>query len=136
MMDSQGIATTPDLPASVLCGAATGSAAVSFSYSVENPYAVTMTVTSRGAAPVEWVFGRHLLAAGIHGGFGSGDVIVAPAPEGPNLLIGLYGGYFAVVGVRCDDVVTFLDRTYKLIPLGHENPYVDVDGFLDQVLPG
>jgi hypothetical protein len=133
-MNRQDLATTREMPAVVVCGSVTASASVSFAYCVEDPYAVTMTVTSRGAVPIKWIFGRHLLAAGADGGFGSGDVVIAPAPDGPDLLIGLHGSHFAVLRVIYNEIVQFLDRTYELIPLGREHPYFDMDGLLDHLL--
>jgi hypothetical protein len=133
-MNRQDLKTTRELPAVVACGAMTASASASFTYRIDDPYAVTMTVTSRGAVPIKWIFGRHLLAAGIDGGFGSGDVVIAPAPQGPDLLIGLHGSHFAVVRVRYNEMVRFLHSTYELIPLGREQPHVDWDGLLDQLL--
>lgn len=51
---------------------------VGLSWSAEDPYAVSM-VFSPASGPVHWVVSRELLAAGLEGPAGLGDVAVLPA---------------------------------------------------------
>jgi len=108
-------------------------ASAQFLYDPRDPYAVVFVITSTGSPPVSWTFARELLSAGLHGGFGSGNVVIAPAPEGPALLIALESGTdFAVLRIDAAPVREFLDRTYRLVPAGDEE--VDVDALLDRLL--
>src|SRR5579863_8878099 len=50
-------------------------------YSDSDPYAVRMAFHVGTDEPVEWIFARDLLAAGIESRQGEGDVHVWPSPE-------------------------------------------------------
>jgi len=49
-------------------------------YSGSDPYAVRMAFHVGTDEPVEWIFARDLLAAGIESRHGEGDVLVWPSP--------------------------------------------------------
>src|ERR1035437_9245090 len=49
-------------------------------YSGSDPYAVRMAFPVGTDEPVEWIFARDLLAAGIESRHGEGDVLVWPSP--------------------------------------------------------
>lgn len=83
---------------------------------------------------VEWVFGRELLAAGLHSAVGLGDVRIRPgvgrqtvvelrAPEGTALL------QFETAALR-----RFLFRSFLVIPEGSEFHHLDPDRALAQLL--
>src|SRR5260370_17636059 len=50
-------------------------------YSVGDPYAILMAFHVGTDDPVEWIFSRDLLTAGLHGPAGAGDVQVWPADQ-------------------------------------------------------
>src|SRR2546423_6748239 len=57
---------------------------VALSYNTEDPYAVQASFdTGQSENPVEWVFGRDLLAEGLLGEAGDGDVRVRPRRSNP-----------------------------------------------------
>ncbi|MFJ3582538.1 SsgA family sporulation/cell division regulator [Streptomyces sp. NPDC090127] len=108
-------------------------------YDREDPFAVSMAfpppATLEGVE-VSWAFSRELLAQGVDGPAGLGDVRVRPygydrtvvefhAPEG-----------VAVVHVRTSELRRFLQRSQHLVPTGREHQYLDWDGDLAQLLDG
>ncbi|NJP49731.1 SsgA family sporulation/cell division regulator [Streptomyces sp. SBST2-5] len=106
-------------------------------YDRNDPFAVRMTfpgpATLEGVE-VSWTFSRELLAAGLEGPRGQGDVRVRPygydrtvlefhAPEGT-----------AVVHVRSEDVRRFLQATDELVPAGLEHLQLDLDHGLAELM--
>ncbi|MEU6982348.1 MULTISPECIES: spore wall synthesis regulator SsgD [unclassified Streptomyces] len=106
-------------------------------YDREDPFAVSMAfpppATLEGVE-VSWAFARELLAEGVDGPAGLGDVRVRPygydrtvvefhAPEG-----------VAVVHVRTSELRHFLKRSQHLVPAGREHQYLDWDQDLAQLL--
>ncbi|MEV4945343.1 SsgA family sporulation/cell division regulator [Streptomyces sp. NPDC053755] len=100
-------------------------------YDREDPYAVSMAfpppATLEGVE-VSWAFARELLAEGVDGPAGIGDVRVRPygydrtvvefhAPEG-----------VAVVHIRTSELRRFLERAQRLVPAGREHQYLDWEG--------
>ncbi|MEU9996917.1 SsgA family sporulation/cell division regulator [Streptomyces sp. NPDC050848] len=108
-------------------------------YDREDPYAVSMAfpppATLEGVE-VSWAFSRELLAQGVDGPAGLGDVRVRPygydrtvvefhAPEG-----------VAVVHVLTSELRHFLRRSQHLVPTGREHQYLDWDEDLAHLLDG
>ncbi|MET9379211.1 SsgA family sporulation/cell division regulator [Streptomyces sp. NPDC003035] len=106
-------------------------------YDREDPFAVSMAfpppATLEGVE-VSWAFSRELLAEGVEGPAGVGDVRVRPygydrtvvefhAPEG-----------VAVVHIRTAELRRFLKRSQHLVPVGREHQYLDWDQDLAQLL--
>ena len=50
----------------------------SLDYSADDPYAIKMSFHVGADEPVEWIFGRELLAAGLEAPVGEGDVQAWP----------------------------------------------------------
>jgi len=107
-------------------------------YDVADPYAVHATFHAAGDT-VEWVFARELLAAGLQGTAGLGDVRVWPStdagldvvfvslssPEGQALL-----------EAPARALAGFLERTHRAVPAGAESLHLDVDTALTHLLAG
>ncbi len=115
----------------------------SLSYSTEDPYATRIAFHVGLDEPVEWIFARELLASGIEDRVGLGDVQVWPASEsadgvpGRVLNIELSSPFGqAHFEAPITEVSAFLQRTYQVVPEGHESDHVDVEaelsGLLDQ----
>ncbi|MFF0434129.1 SsgA family sporulation/cell division regulator [Streptomyces sp. NPDC004327] len=113
------------------------SVAATLRYDREDPYAVSIAfpppATLEGVE-VSWAFARELLAEGVEGPAGVGDVRLRPygydrtvvefhAPEG-----------VAMVHVRTSELRGFLERSQRLVPRGREHRYLDWDGNLAQLL--
>ncbi|WP_149551927.1 SsgA family sporulation/cell division regulator [Streptomyces marokkonensis] len=106
-------------------------------YDRDDPFAVRMTFPAPATlegVEVCWTFARELLAAGLRGPEGHGDVRVRPygydrtvlefhAPEGT-----------AVVHVRSGEVRRFLEATSELVPAGLELLQLDLDHGLAELM--
>jgi len=106
-------------------------------YDRADPFAVRMTFPAPATlegVDVSWTFARELLAAGLEGPEGDGDVRVRPygydrtvlefhAPEGT-----------AVIHVHSRDVRSFLRRAAELVPVGLEHLQVDLDRDLAELM--
>ncbi|MCL2582255.1 MAG: SsgA family sporulation/cell division regulator [Streptosporangiales bacterium] len=108
--------------------------AASLRYSEDDPYAVRFAFHVGLDEPVEWVFARDLLSAGIHDSRGIGDVRIWPSSdEVLNIeLTSPFGqAHFEAPVAEISD---FLRRTFEIVPAGQENGRVDVDAALSELL--
>ena len=119
-------------------------------YSGSDPYAVRMAFHVGTDEPVEWIFARDLLAAGIESRQGEGDVQVWPssmscAEAGDLDGIGETGGKILNIELSSPfgqahfeaparAMSAFLKRTYQIVPPGRESSYVDVETELNDLL--
>lgn len=115
----------------------TEAVAATLRYDRADPYAVSMAfpppATLEGVE-VSWAFARELLAEGVEGPAGVGDVRLRPygidrtvvefhAPEG-----------VAMVHVRTAELRRFLERSQQVVPRGREHRYLDWDAKLARLL--
>jgi hypothetical protein len=121
-------------------------------YSGSDPYAVRMAFHVGTDEPVEWIFARDLLAAGIESRQGEGDVHVWPSPgsymetSDPDLtgspdtgekvlnieLSSPFGQ--AHFEAPAQAMSAFLRRTYQIVPAGQESSYIDIEAELNDLL--
>jgi hypothetical protein len=106
-------------------------------YHHDDPLAACVTfpaAVSIDGVEVTWTFARNLLAAGLRGPAGDGDVHVWPcgpdrtmielrAPEGT-----------ALVEIASASISAFLSRAYEAVPAGHEVCDFDFDAALTTLL--
>lgn len=104
------------------------------SYSSGDPYAVRLSLHVGLDEPVEWIFARELLFAGLRREEGLGDVRVWPSVRSHGGLPGMVVNIelsssrgHANLEVPLREVSDFLQRSYALVPVGRENRHVDVD---------
>jgi hypothetical protein len=121
-------------------------------YSCSDPYAVRMAFHVGTNEPVEWIFARDLLAAGIESRQGEGDVQVWPSPiscadtgardvTGPpetggkvlNIELSSPFGQ-AHFEAPAQAMAAFLRRTYQIVPAGKESSYIDIETELNDLL--
>lgn len=110
---------------------------VGLDYDADDPYAVRLTFNLPGDAPVSWVFSRELLIDGITRPAGVGDVHIRPvSPEHlGDLHIQLQvGEEQAVFQASAPPLVAFLDRTDRIVPVGQEEAFEDIDAELTRIL--
>ena len=130
-------------------------------YSGNDPYAVRMAFHVGTDEPVQWIFARDLLAAGIESRQGEGDVQVWPSAmscaetddldvigsaqtQGPQ---GTKGGGGKVLNIELSSpfgqahfeapaqaMSAFLQRTYQIVPAGKESGYIDIEAELNDLL--
>jgi len=106
-------------------------------YSADDPYAIRMAFHVGLDEPVEWIFARELLSAGLPQRAGEGDVQVWPGPpDGREVLNIALSSPFgqAHFEAPANAVADFLRRTYGLIAAGREDEFIDVDSELDALL--
>jgi len=111
----------------------------SLSYTAADPYAVRVSFRADLDEPIEWVFGRELLSAGLYGPQGLGDVQVWPSDadaDGHGVLnvqlSSLYGrAHFQAAAA---DLAEFLLRTEQVVPAGSESAHIDLDAELADLL--
>lgn len=110
---------------------------VTLHYDRRDPFAVRMTFPAPATlegVEVCWTFARDLLAAGLKGSEGQGDVRVRPygydrialefhSPEGT-----------AVVHVPSGQIRRFLEATDELVPVGLEHLQLDLDHELAELM--
>jgi hypothetical protein len=123
-------------------------------YSGSDPYAVRMAFHVGTDEPVEWIFARDLLAAGIESQQGEGDVQVWPstvsvADTGDLDLIGTaepQGIPGKVLNIElsspfgqarfeapAEAMSAFLQRTYQIVPAGQESRFIDIETELNDL---
>src|SRR5437868_7193326 len=114
-------------------------------YSGADPYAVRMAFHVGADEPVEWIFARDLLAAGIKAGQGEGDVQVWPSAvscaetEGLDV-IGPARSMGTILNIElsspfgqahfeapAEAMSAFLRRTYQIVPAGKESDFIDIE---------
>jgi hypothetical protein len=108
-------------------------------YDANDPYAVHVTFrTGPGEdGRIEWLFGRHLLGAGLVGPTGDGDVRIWPSADranGPVFVELCSPSGQALFEASRGKLVEFLLRTYELVPPGQESEFLDIDAELELLL--
>jgi hypothetical protein len=116
-------------------------------YSGDDPYAVRMAFHVGTDEPVEWIFARDLLAAGMAEPAGEGDVRAWPSASEAESDAETGGGGETVLNIVLSSpfgqahfeapmtaMAEFLHRTYDAIPAGHEGDFIDIGGELDSLL--
>jgi hypothetical protein len=116
-------------------------------YSGDDPYAVRMAFHVGTDEPVEWIFARDLLAAGMAEPAGEGDVRAWPSSgdgdsdgdghgDGETVLNIVLSSPFGQAHFEAPmtAMAEFLHRTYDAIPAGHEGDFIDIGGELDSLL--
>jgi Streptomyces sporulation and cell division protein, SsgA len=113
----------------------------SLHYSSADPYAIRVAFHVGLDEPVEWTFARDLLANGLKGRDGLGDVRVWPGASeaggaaGQVLHIGLSSPFGeAHFEASMPEISDFLQRTWRIVPVGEEPDFVDVEAELTDIL--
>ncbi|WP_405886390.1 SsgA family sporulation/cell division regulator (plasmid) [Streptomyces sp. NBC_01136] len=106
-------------------------------YEPSDPYVVRATFFAHSDDPVDWVLGRDLLADGLSGSAGDGDIriwsAVARGDQAMYIALGSSAGT-ALLEVPVQDVRTFLENTEALVPQGTESGHIDWDVELANLL--
>ncbi|MFD7229104.1 SsgA family sporulation/cell division regulator [Streptomyces sp. NPDC059881] len=103
---------------------------MSLRYEPTDPYVVRAAFSTDTDEPVEWVLGRDLLADGLRGSAGCGDIriwrAVGLGDQAMYIVLGSPTGT-ALLEVPVQDVRTFLENTQALVPRGTESGHIDWD---------
>ncbi|MGY5088831.1 SsgA family sporulation/cell division regulator [Streptomyces sp. 900105755] len=109
-------------------------------YETDDPYAVRTVFHPPGQEqPVEWFFGRDMLAEALSGDTGQGDVHMWPNTDSGRdvILVALCSpGGSALLRFPAQDVESFLRETWSAVPPGTEPARLDLDAELAQLLAG
>ncbi len=104
-----------------------------WSYSADEPFAITVEFQTDSNAWITWVFARDLLLAGLKAPAGIGDVRFVPfEDEGDRLLL------FQVESdqgraswfLNRDDAEEFATMTLDAVPVGTESEHVNMDALI------
>lgn len=106
------------------------------SFHAGEPFAVTVAFRTERGRWIEWTFARDLLATGLTEPAGLGDVRIRPDLSEDEELLTLEiespDGY-AAFELEREDVRSFLESSYELVPLGAESEHFDVDGLIEEI---
>ena len=106
-------------------------------YRGDDPYAIRMAFHVGTDDPVEWIFARDLLAEGLDGTAGDGDVRVWPSTAAHrdvlNLALSSPFGQ-AHFEAPLTALTGFLLRTFEVVPAGREGEFIDIEGELNDML--
>lgn len=111
---------------------------VSLRYGASDPYAVTVRFYGPDEH-VEWVFARELLALGLTGEQGLGDVKVRAVNErGTDVVIISLASPDGRADLEADaaDLRAFLSSTERIVPMGAEHRFYDIDAEVESLLAG
>jgi hypothetical protein len=122
-------------------------------YNRNDPYAIRMAFHIGAGEPVEWIFARDLIAAGLDSPEGTGDVRAwpssgmarEPAADGLadedaaagheilNIEVSSPSGcaHFEIAAAAMSE---FLQRTYQIVPAGEESGFLDIEAELNDIL--
>jgi hypothetical protein len=107
------------------------------SYRASDPYAVEMALDTGQADPVRWLFARDLLADGLRGHTGDGDVRIWPSTGGDpgllNICLSSPDGQ-AHLQAPLAAVSSFLYRTFDVVRPGHEHGHINIQDELNTLL--
>ncbi|MCX4426231.1 SsgA family sporulation/cell division regulator [Streptomyces mirabilis] len=102
---------------------------MSLRYEPTDPYVVRATFFTDTGEPAEWVLGRDLLADGLRGSAGCGDIRIWPAvgrgDQAMYLVLRSPAGTALLEIPVQEDVRTFLENTESLVPRGTESGHID-----------
>lgn len=110
---------------------------VELRYDTRDPYAVVAAFRTGKAGWVEWVYARDLMADGLLGEAGNGDVRIRPSLEDPESVIvelSSPSGH-AMFEASAQELADFLDQTYDVVLPGNEHLWVSVDEALTRMIP-
>ena len=134
MYEPEKTVTTP-LPLTVTASTGSGDVAGELRYDPADPFAVSLAIGVDGV-PVVWTFARELLADGLCGPSGVGDLRIEPitADGVREIDITLTTDCQATLIAPRDTVVAFLVEAYATVPAGSELDHLDIDAELTALL--
>jgi hypothetical protein len=108
-----------------------------FTYSADDPFAVTVTFVVDGTLDVTWCMSRELMREGLWRECGEGDVSLRPVTVGARREVELFlssAEGAALIELPGPPLADFLDQTYRMVPEGAETEHFDVDLAIQQLL--
>ncbi|MFJ1608532.1 SsgA family sporulation/cell division regulator [Streptomyces sp. NPDC088253] len=114
------------------------SASMRLQYEPSDPYAVRAAFTVAGSdETAEWIIGRDLLADGLEGPTGEGDIRLWPAEEHDvsdlYILLNPPAGT-ALLKAPAQEIKAFLQEAEAVVPRGAEPGRIDLDALLAHLI--
>jgi len=108
---------------------------VELRYDTLDPFAVVAAFRPGRDDCVEWAFGRDLLADGLIGDAGEGDIRIRPSDSDVEMVVVELRSPSgqAVFEAPAEDLAEFLDETYEVVMPGNEHLWVDIDAELTRL---
>ncbi len=106
-------------------------------YDPKDPYAVTATLHVGADRQVDWVFGRDLLAAGLHRQSGAGDVVLGPVEGASSTEVELVLSVrdeHARLTLPAESLAAFLQASHHVVPPGTEGDHLELDATILRLL--
>ncbi len=105
-------------------------------YDTDDPYAVHLAFPSSSGDPgIEWMFARQLVAEGLVGRAGEGDVRIWPSSDDGDVYVELCSpSGRALFAAPRSVLVEFVRRAAELVPPGTEVDHLDLDTELQMLL--
>ena len=107
-----------------------------WTYTADDPFAVTLGVRTRGDRFVEWLLARDLVIDSLQGPAGFGDVRMSPQRVQDYDILEIEirsSNGRAILEVDRDQLQEFLDATTALVPVGAESGHMDIDAEIDKI---
>ena len=107
-----------------------------WTYTAEDPFAVTLGVRTRGDRFVEWLLARDLVIDSLQGPAGFGDVRMSPQRVQDYDILEIEirsSNGRAILEVDRDQLQEFLDAATALVPVGAESGHMDIDAEIDKI---
>jgi Streptomyces sporulation and cell division protein, SsgA len=108
---------------------------VEMRYDTTDPYAVAASFQPGRDDCVEWAFARDLLADGLIGNAGDGDIRIRPSVNDVEMVVVELRSPSgeALFEAPAEDLADFLDETYGIVMPGDEHLWVDIDAELSRL---
>jgi hypothetical protein len=107
-----------------------------WTYSADDPFAITLGVRTRSDRFVEWLVARDLVIESLRGPAGCGDIRMSPQRvQGYDIVeieIRSTDGR-AILEVDRDLLAEFVDASTALIPVGAEAAHMDLDAEISKI---
>ena len=107
-----------------------------WTYTAEDPFAVTLGVRTRGDRFVEWLLARDLVIDSLRGPTGDGDVHMSPQRVQDYDIVEIEirsSDGRAILEVDRDQLLEFLDAATALVPVGAESGHMDIDAEIEKI---
>ena len=107
-----------------------------WTYTADDPFAVTLGVRTRGDRFVEWLLARDLVIDSLQGPAGHGDVRMSPQRVQDYDIVEIEirsSDGRAILEVDRDQLLEFLDSATALVPVGAESGHMDIDAEIDKI---
>ncbi|MBV9846932.1 MAG: SsgA family sporulation/cell division regulator [Kutzneria sp.] len=108
---------------------------VELRYDTTDPFAVVASFRPGREDCVEWAFSRDLLADGLIGAVGDGDIRIRPSMRDVEMVVVELRSPAgeAVFEAPAEKLADFLDTTYDVLMPGEEHLWVDIDAELSRL---